>query len=105
MRKDFTLEGELMIEEGDIGNHMFFLRSGSVQIELLEKGVVGTKAAPCYFGELALFGFTVRTAGDKAATRHRHSTLRKPREMKTRTCVLVVYSSRDCRETVVPPPL
>ena len=46
------MPGDYIIRQGDIGDEMFFIRSGACEVVITGVGVVGTKEAGNFFGEI-----------------------------------------------------
>jgi hypothetical protein len=50
--RQVTMPGDYIIRQGDIGDEMFFTRSGACEVVITGVGVVGTKEAGNFFGEI-----------------------------------------------------
>lgn len=63
--------GEVVFEEGDMGDSLFMILLGKVEVNKLvggEKRHIGTLGPGEYFGEMALLGRRPRSAGTRAVT-------------------------------------
>lgn len=63
--------GEVVFEEGEVGDSLFMILSGTVEVSKLVGGEtrqIGTLGAGEYFGEMALLGSRLRSASTRAAT-------------------------------------
>ena len=66
--KVFT-DGEVIVRQGDVGDQMYVVQSGSVEVVLESDGTerrLSTMAAGDFFGEIALFDKIVRSASIRA---------------------------------------
>lgn len=66
--KVFT-DGEVIVRQGDVGDQMYVVQSGSVEVVLESDGTerrLSTMAAGDFFGEMALFDKIVRSASIRA---------------------------------------
>ncbi|KAI8820100.1 uncharacterized protein EV422DRAFT_596928 [Fimicolochytrium jonesii] len=63
----YYLTGDIIFEQGKVGNEMFFIISGSVDV-IINTKVVGTLNSGQFFGEVALLAQTARTATIQAQT-------------------------------------
>jgi len=62
-------DGEVIIQEGNEGNRMFFIRSGRVKVTRMLEGreiPIGTLETGDIFGEMAIFDREVRSATVRA---------------------------------------
>lgn len=63
--------GEVVFEEGEVGDSLFMILAGTVEVSKRVGGVtrpIGTLGAGEYFGEMALLGGRLRSASTRAAT-------------------------------------
>lgn len=66
--KVFT-DGEVIVQQGDVGDQMYVVQSGTVEVVLESGGrerQLSTMAAGDFFGEMALFDKIVRSASIRA---------------------------------------
>jgi CRP-like cAMP-binding protein len=73
-------KGEIIFREGDIGEEMFIIRSGRVEVVKKiqdEELVLATLEANSFFGEMALFGDKRRTATIRAVENSEMITITK----------------------------
>ena len=72
------LPNENIVYEGEVGNEMFFLYDGLVEVYLASENKILTKLGPGdYFGEIALMSESIRTASVRALTFCDLYTIRK----------------------------
>lgn len=67
--------GEVLVREGDLGDDMFFIFKGAVEISYARGGATFMKIAPDFFGELALLYGEPRSASVGCASQCRLYTL------------------------------
>ena len=68
LRREVCMPGDAIVKQGDAGDEMYFIRSGECECTAYGRGVVSVKQAGMYFGEVALFSDTRRTATVTART-------------------------------------
>ncbi|KAJ1548024.1 hypothetical protein HK096_006920 [Nowakowskiella sp. JEL0078] len=61
----YYISGDVIFEQGRVGNEMFFILSGMVEI-VVNSNIVGKLTDGAFFGEVALLGQTPRTATIRA---------------------------------------
>lgn len=74
------VDGEVIVAEGDMGDCMFVVQAGSVEVVRTFDGVeqrIGMLHGGDFFGEMALFDKTVRSATVRAAGEARVLTVDK----------------------------
>lgn len=74
------VDGEVIVAEGDMGDCMFVVQAGSVEVVRTFDGVeqrIGMLHGGDFFGEMALFDKTVRSATVRAAGEARVLTIDK----------------------------
>ena len=77
--KVFT-DGEVIVQQGDVGDQMYVVQSGTVEVVLESGGrerQLSTMAAGDFFGEMALFDKIVRSASIRAVGEARVLTIDK----------------------------
>ncbi|MDH5616395.1 MAG: cyclic nucleotide-binding domain-containing protein [Acidimicrobiia bacterium] len=73
-------DGEVIIHEGDMGDSMFVVQSGEVEVVRMGSSGelrIGTLSGGDFFGEMALFDKTVRSATVRAVGEARVLTIDK----------------------------
>lgn len=68
LRADIYSRGDLIIRKGDLGNEMFIISRGTVEVVNDEGKVMATLADGAFFGELSLLNSQPRTANIRAAS-------------------------------------
>ncbi|KAJ3219854.1 hypothetical protein HDU67_009042 [Dinochytrium kinnereticum] len=67
LKPKYFVKGDIIFEQGWVGNEMYFILNGSVSIIVNQK-VVGNLTDGAFFGEVALLGEVPRTATIRAST-------------------------------------
>ncbi|KAJ3108527.1 hypothetical protein HDU97_000809 [Phlyctochytrium planicorne] len=67
LKPKYFVKGDIIFEQGWVGNEMYFILKGNVAIVVNNK-VVGNLADGAFFGEVALLGEVPRTATIRAST-------------------------------------